>query len=291
MNSLTQLLSQVEKKWLALLLSQCKRQFEGIHLPSHDHTHHFRVWHYARLLAFEHAQSGRTFSFEGLEQLIVAVFFHDQGMSRSILPEHGNMSRDLCAAFLQSHPLVSKEGCKQVLDAVLYHDNKDYATGKEDSRTLLSLLNLADDLDAFGNIGIYRYAEIMLLRGTPPGELPQRILSNADNRCRHLVSLLPGSDSPFANNCLQRYESMRDFFLRASEQEKNIEYKLSHMETLQILRQIQDIVIDRKMHPLCLATSTDTMDDSMRSWWQRFNLEWNLFQYEPYETPMFRQTQ
>ncbi|MFW5645542.1 MAG: hypothetical protein ACOCZL_06480, partial [Bacteroidota bacterium] len=43
-------------------------------------------------------------------------------------------------------------------------------------------LNICDDLDAFGNIGIYRYAEIYLVRGIPFEDLGLKIIANLSGR-------------------------------------------------------------------------------------------------------------
>ncbi len=44
---------------------------------------------------------------------------------------------------------------------------KDY-TSKRGSNDLLTVLSVADDLDAFGFAGIYRYSEIYLMTGYKP---------------------------------------------------------------------------------------------------------------------------
>ena len=41
------------------------------------------------------------------------------------------------------------------------------------------MLSVADDLDAFGFTGIYRYSEIYLMRGINPNQLGHLIIENA----------------------------------------------------------------------------------------------------------------
>ena len=47
---------------------------------------------------------------------------------------------------------------------------------------LLNILSVADDLDAFGYTGIYRYSEIYLTRGISPKEIGNLIRENASRR-------------------------------------------------------------------------------------------------------------
>lgn len=47
---------------------------------------------------------------------------------------------------------------------------------------------MADDLEAMGTIGIFRYAEIYLLREIPLMELGNRILANAKTRFENLLT-------------------------------------------------------------------------------------------------------
>ncbi|MFN8208794.1 MAG: HD domain-containing protein, partial [Bacteroidales bacterium] len=143
-----QILTRVEDRWLQILYLHDREIFSGIHLPSHDHTHHLRVWQFARELVMVWEESGRRFSMEEIELLILAVFFHDTGMSRTQQSRHGLVSREFCEAFLQENKLSAMAGKAELLDAIEQHDNKDYGLTHRDPTGLLTLLNLADDLDA-----------------------------------------------------------------------------------------------------------------------------------------------
>ena len=92
-------------------------------------------------------------------------------------PRHGKHSRELCLQFLDKNNLPEKD-YQDVLDTIENHDRKEYTskTGKND---LLTVLSVADDLDAFGFAGIYRYSEIYLTRGITPSQIGYLILENA----------------------------------------------------------------------------------------------------------------
>ena len=52
---------------------------------------------------------------------------------------------------------------------------------------ILPVLSAADDLDALGIIGIYRYTEIYLLRGIEPEKLGRLVLENVRHRLQNLA--------------------------------------------------------------------------------------------------------
>jgi hypothetical protein len=70
---------------------------------------------------------------------------------------------------------------QDILEAIDNHDNKEYSDSPVNNK-LLILLSAADDLDAFGYTGIYRYIEIYLARGIQPGKLGQMARENAEKR-------------------------------------------------------------------------------------------------------------
>lgn len=88
-------IQHIEKKWLGHLQGHCKELFAKTHLPSHDHTHHTRVWGYFKQLQNEIPALSR----EETEAMIFAVFFHDTGMVINPGPEHGKISRAQCEEF------------------------------------------------------------------------------------------------------------------------------------------------------------------------------------------------
>jgi hypothetical protein len=279
------LLNQAEAKWLSILYAHCFDAFRGIHLPSHDHAHHFRVWQNAKKLVLEWEMSSCQFTLEQLEQLMIAVFFHDQGMNSTIKPEHGKVSTDLCSDFLKRYVTGSASFINPILTAVCEHDNKDYQPGSpEPSNSLLNMLNFADDLDAFGLIGVYRYAEIMLLRGISVDELPNRVLANIAIRYTHLSDLLPDQESPFSKFCRQQYH-VTDCFYRAA---NNISIRepggmIHPKDARLILNQIEEKIIRHKLHPLTVRETLTGVEAAVSTWWMEFTTEWNRYKYPSYE--------
>lgn len=154
------------------------------HLFSHDIDHHRRVWRYAKELLEEIDSHGGTFEPAFPGKLLIACYLHDLGMS--VVPDvrHGIHSREICRLFLQKTNLDESES-GDLLDAVEYHDNKEYSTNNSVKNEILRLLSAADDLDAFGYIGIYRYIEIYLARGIRPELIGFEIKRNALGRFRN----------------------------------------------------------------------------------------------------------
>jgi hypothetical protein len=126
-------------------------------------------------------------------QLMLASFFHDTGLIHTQNEKHGWESRKLCEEFFRrsDHPVPA--GFPEILDAIEHHDDKSYAgisIIREPGPQVLRLLSASDDLDAFGYTGIYRYAEIYLMREIRPEDLPDRILENLNNRFLNLKNIL-----------------------------------------------------------------------------------------------------
>jgi hypothetical protein len=110
---------------------------------------------------------------------------HDSGMSIDPGPVHGIHSRKLCEKYLIRYGLPLGD-YYDLLDAIENHDDKEYRM--QGNRPLLDrLLAVADDLDAFGIIGIYRYLEIYIARRIPFELLGEKILPNAVSRYNNLL--------------------------------------------------------------------------------------------------------
>jgi len=160
-------------------------------LPSHDHTHHMRVWSFAKELVRALYAEGCHFSEPKLEQLIIAVFFHDTGFTRTLDASHGKESRAICRKFLNGLSAFSTDSAETILAAVEKHDDKTYAErippGKGLPDDILTMLAVCDDLDAFGAIGVFRYLEIYVQRGVPLRMMPEKVLENLEKRFHFLV--------------------------------------------------------------------------------------------------------
>jgi HD superfamily phosphodiesterase len=207
-------LTAVERKWLPDLYENCRKLFADTYLPSHDESHHFRVWNFARQLVTELQKKDFSFNREKLENLHFAVFFHDTGMSVRSGSEHGRFSRTIAEDYLSTLD-ESIEGMDEVLMVIENHDKKDYHKRisetdiKPDS--LFSLLNISDDLDAFGIIGIYRYAEIYMLRGITERALAIKVLENSKNRFQHFIGTY-GFLEEFSRKQMIRYQILKKFY-------------------------------------------------------------------------------
>jgi hypothetical protein len=182
-------MENAEDKFLLILYRYVRNLFLITPLPSHDHDHHLRVWIFAKSLVNELSGKKIMISAEQAENLILAVFFHDTGLTRNLKADHGLDSRKICEQFIQDNPLLFKTDITPALVAIERHDNKNYLPDEPGKRvSILNLLSLCDDLDAYGAIGILRYAEIYLLRGVSSEQLASRVLPNIRNRFDYFAS-------------------------------------------------------------------------------------------------------
>ncbi|HER07458.1 MAG TPA: HD domain-containing protein, partial [Bacteroides sp.] len=179
-----------EDRWFSALGQYLEEVFSDTFLPSHDHTHHLRVWNIARSLLEHISTFNKHLDPSLVEGLIIAVMFHDAGMVVTREKEHGRISRERCESFFRDRKLQRPERFEEVLEAIEKHDNKDdriyFGITPDEPPDLLTLLSLADDLDALGVIGVYRYAEICLVRGMSMRELGVNILGNVSARFNHI---------------------------------------------------------------------------------------------------------
>ena len=183
--------------------------WNGTVLISHDIEHHRRVWHYAKELLAEINGSGSKINPELPEKLIIACYMHDIGMSTDRGIRHGKKGVELCRQFLIKNRL-DESNFKEVLYAIENHDNKEYINySPEDA--ILTILSVADDLDAFGFIGIYRYSEIYLTRGVAPHLIGYRIRENAERRYMNFISVF-GYNAELADKHRQRFLILDKFF-------------------------------------------------------------------------------
>ncbi len=201
------------QQWLGRTYDYCRRCFAGHYLPSHDETHHLRVWHYARQLILLFYRDDLPPDAAEIEAHLLASLLHDTGMAETISADHGAAGRRLAARFfetLPTPPLLAKE----ILRAIEKHDDKTYreeADPATPAGRILILLSLADDLDAFGYIGVFRYYEIYTLRGLSVSNDSRKIIRNLDLRFEHMQPyLLPEDDFPARHR--QRYLITRSFF-------------------------------------------------------------------------------
>lgn len=181
---------EAEAKWLDPLHSHAEEIFRNSILPSHDHTHHIRVWNLCKSLLNEIYSFNSKIDPSLVEGILIAALFHDLGMAVSTREDHGKLSLDNCIKWFRVSGRALPQRFEEILRAIEEHDRKNeqiYGSFRpENTPGILDILSVADDLEAMGTIGIYRYAEIYLLRGIPMDELGKRILDNATNRFRKL---------------------------------------------------------------------------------------------------------
>jgi len=184
-------IKRVESRWLNQLSTHAEQLFSKSFLPSHDHTHHQRVWNICRNLLKEISTVNLRLDEAQVEGILIAAWFHDLGMAQSTREDHGRLGKELCQKWFHKNGKNLPDLFTEILNAIELHDNKNdraYSALQFNKRPgILSILCIGDDLEAFGNIGIYRYAEIYLMRNIGLSELGSRILENAELRQNNLI--------------------------------------------------------------------------------------------------------
>ncbi|NLV18094.1 MAG: HD domain-containing protein [Bacteroidetes bacterium] len=204
-------LPEIISKTENLLLRQLEEFFlltwGDTDLPSHDLEHHRRVWQYAvEVLAYGDKELHEPMF---IRQLIIAVFLHDLGMQSDQRERHGYQSREMAKTFLIRNDM-DPDNYENVLFAIENHDNKKYRY-KDKENTLLKILSIADDLDAFGKKGIERYMEIYHARGIPEECIGPAVLENAKARFDNFRLFSEQKPSLYMKH-KKRYHILRRFF-------------------------------------------------------------------------------
>jgi HD superfamily phosphodiesterase len=181
--NLTKEIESAEKKYRQILEDFFIEKWGETRLFSHDISHHRRVWQYAKTLLFEvNSKDPGRINFSPY-RLLIACYLHDLGMTVDTGERHGSHSSKLCREFIAVNKLSEGE-FSEVIAAVEDHDNKGMIL-KTNIYNIRTFLTAADDLDAFGHIGIYRYLEIYMARGMYPEIIGHEIRKNALCRFRN----------------------------------------------------------------------------------------------------------
>lgn len=207
---ITNYIQKIESTYLDKVNLFLDELFEQTFLPSHDRYHHQRVWKNAVHIITELESLSYSFTYEYTEALFIACMFHDSGLVEELGEEHGEAGMELCNSFFEDispKPAMLQEA----LDAIEFHDDKDYKSSKRNPKELISILSAADDIDAFGYIGIYRYAEIYLLRGIPVENLGNRVLQNLENRYKQIQQQY-GSIENLIRTLQSKYDIVQHFY-------------------------------------------------------------------------------
>lgn len=212
---LTEIIKSVENQYIQILEEFFISVYNEQALLSHGIDHHRRVWNYAKefLKLFPLIDAAQISKFTS--ELIIACYMHDIGMSLDHGVKHGIHSRKLCVQFLSKNNLPETD-FKDALEAIEYHDNKNY-TGNSRSNDLLTILSVSDDLDAFGCIGIYRYSEIYLTRQIDLEKIGNMIRENAGIRYENFIKTY-GSVNEIVLKHWERYYLLNMFFGKYNEQ-------------------------------------------------------------------------
>jgi len=183
--SLEEILKPVEEEWLQVLFTHCSEIFKKAPLPSHDQWHHLRVWHHAIEILTHIHEPSHWLNKDYAQALIIAVFFHDTGLSKTHDVTHGKVSRQLCNDFFEKNQIPKPEKYNLALEAIEKHDDKAYLKEKVDFNirgSFNALVSVADDLDAFGAMGTFRYLEIYFRRQIADNEVIPAIFQNLNSR-------------------------------------------------------------------------------------------------------------
>ncbi len=216
MNQLENYIQQAEANWLKPIYTYCQSIFLEKRIPSHDHTHHLRVWEYSKeiLLALN-----TTFEIkpELIQACLIASLFHDTGLTINLDEKHGKQSKEICLRYFEENKLIKPDHFEDILFAIEKHDDKDYKSVNSTPNSILSILCNADDLDAFGNIGVIRYSEIYLMRGVSLNDLADLVIKNLDKRFQNFENTYQGFSELYLKH-KERYSLTRNFF-RALQEE------------------------------------------------------------------------
>ncbi len=248
MELLLEKINSSELKWLKPLYKHSKFIFEKTHLPSHDAEHHLRVWLYCRGLLIELHKAGIKTTHDTIDKAIVTCFFHDAGLTMDMGEQHGFLGRKICEDFFNQNPHLQVPDLVEVLDAIEKHDDKSKkevtATTSYTMKTILKLISAADDLDALGYIGVFRYIEIYLKRGIPDKEIPKKVTINLRNRFSNFLNTYSGLHK-YADRQKIRYKEVFDFFTELD----SLFYQETEITDNQVavFKVLKDCLVERKL--------------------------------------------
>jgi len=241
MEKLLEKIHLVEQKHLYELYKHMVKVFENTNLPSHDALHHLRVWLHCRGLIIELNKAGLDIPNDLIESAIVACFFHDSGLTIDIGETHGKLGGQICRNYYDQYPSMAIKNIDSIVQAIEFHDDKSVKTGvvtkSEDMVCLNRLVSTADDLDAIGIIGIFRYIEIYLKRGIPENEIPKKVIKNLKNRFNNFTNAY-SSLHRFTDKQRVRYMETLNFFIELdSEMSQGLDNPDSQLAVFKILKE------------------------------------------------------
>ncbi|MDX9846694.1 MAG: HD domain-containing protein [Tenuifilaceae bacterium] len=213
---------RAEALWKSSLIGYLQHIYRNTHLPSHDLNHHLRVWEYSKQLLLEMDKVGGLCYDFTVEQVLVACLFHDTGLIYDRGERHGYQSRLICEQFFNENPYLTIDGFDMVLHAIEHHDDKRVKTdgrGNVQGVDLVTLVSTADDLDAVGLVGVFRYVEIYALRGVAEMDLPNRVIENLRNRQANFIKHFSYLKD-LSEHQQKRYSVALSFFEKLQQEQK-----------------------------------------------------------------------
>lgn len=174
---------------------------------------------------------------------MIACLFHDTGLSVTKSEKHGHYSTLIFNDFCKQTGYISEyKDC--IYKAISDHDKKDYKNrDREDKFSIYNILPVADDMDAFGYIGIFRYAEIYILRDINTEDIPDRILKNVTGRWNNLNSIY--GDSNLSSIFEEKYQTLVSFYSNDDKHITNtfINYIAENVNNYKTIEEFTEMII------------------------------------------------
>lgn len=199
-------------------------------------------------------------------------------MAKNLDKEHGKISRDICENFFKINPGKKIRGLNEVYEAIEKHDDKEYKNNIQfpmKPTNLFFILSVSDDLDAFGIIGIYRYAEIFLMRNININDLPEKVLDNLNSRFDYFQKNY-GFLVQFAEKQKARYLTIKSFYEALQKQLTDKAYSSSiRYGPLGVINSIIHFVLERKLSPEVISKHfiKNAEDLFVKEFFEQFDLE------------------
>jgi HD superfamily phosphodiesterase len=262
--NLTGTIESAERQFRQILEEFFISVYDEKSLPSHGIVHHRRVWNNAKEILYAAFTGNQKISKDFVSSLIIACYLHDIGMSVDPGFRHGIHSRDLTVRFLSANNLNANE-FTGLLDAIENHDKKDY-TVERDTNDLLTILSVADDLEAFGFTGIYRYSEIYLTRKIKPQIIGEMIIENAEKRFKHFSEIF-GDYTELFQKHKKRYNILIGFFTEYNKQVSSYQFDSNkQFGGCGVIELIMKMITDKTDLSDLISLNDNSQEDKVLSW-------------------------
>jgi HD superfamily phosphodiesterase len=266
------LISKAESLFIERLENWFTYIFRNTNLPSHDITHHRRVWRYAKELIKSLSETGYDTTDDLTCKLIIACYLHDSGMALDRGPKHGTYSREFCLRFLTDNDL-DIDNFSDVPEVISRHDDKEYII-KGIPTDLITILSVSDDLDALGLTGIYRYSEIYIERGTDLKKIGDLVLKNIALRYNHFIESF-GFDKNLVKKHKKRYNEVVSFFEEYNRQVKDYQFNGNELSGNCGVIEVIANTIKRKQFSIedIIKTGVNEDDEKVKVFFSKLEIE------------------